>query len=295
MGRECQKIKKLLTGNKDAVWTLDCFHNDNDFKLEIQREEMETEATNLKIFEGMMEPLIEALEATKEDKVKIHSCEIIGGPSRIPSVQTKILEVSQKYESEIKALSTTLNGDESVARGCALMCAMLSPNYRVKEFQVQDILTWPITIQYPTEKEENQKNIEQLIMQRGNPQPCTAKVMFNKTKNFIFKLQHPREYKVKDSLVNIEYPFSTNLNIGEFNVQLLPLSEKAVQAPKIKLLLDINKQGLLDWPKASLIEYVKKKRRRNQKKEEKDKKKDEDNKDKDKKDEDNDTKMKNEE
>ena len=23
----CKKIKKLLTGNKDAVWTLDCFHD----------------------------------------------------------------------------------------------------------------------------------------------------------------------------------------------------------------------------------------------------------------------------
>merc|ERR1712190_625289 len=88
-------------------------------------------------------------------------------------------------------------------------------------------------------------------------QPCTAKVMFNKTKNFVFKLQHPTQYNVKDGTVDVQYPFATNLGIGEFSVQLLPLSEKAVQAPKIKLLLDINKQGLLDWPKASLIEYVK--------------------------------------
>merc|ERR1712207_14151 len=128
------------------------------------------------------------------------------------------------YEDDVKSLSTTLNGDESVARGCALMCAMLSPNFRVKEFQVQDILTWPVTISYPTEKPTDSK-IETLVMQRGNPQPCTAKVMFNKTQNFVFKLQHPQQFK-------------TNLNIGEFNVQLVPLSDKAVQPPKIKLLLD---------------------------------------------------------
>merc|ERR1712154_566172 len=144
---------KLLTGNKDAVWTLDCFHNDNDFKLEIKREEMEEDAASLKIYDGMLEPLIEALEATKNDKVKIHSLEVVGGPSRVASVQSKILETVRKYESEITGLSTTLNGDESVARGCALMCAMLSPNFRVKEFQVQDILTWPVTISYPTEKQ----------------------------------------------------------------------------------------------------------------------------------------------
>merc|ERR1712060_441228 len=90
----------------------------------------------------------------------------------------------------------------------------------------------------------------------------------------------------KESTVNIIYPFKTNLNIGEFNVQLLPLSDKAVQPPKIKLLLDINKQGLLDWPKASLIEYVKReekpkevKKDKDEKKEEKTKKKDENNND----------------
>merc|ERR1712157_13366 len=98
---------------------------------------------------------------------------------------------------------------------------------------------------------------------------------------------HPTEYSVKDTKVQIEYPFSTNANIGEFNVQLLPLSENAVQAPKIKLLLDINKQGLLDWPKASLIEYVKREPKPEPKKEEKPKKADEKKEDdKDKKDED---------
>ncbi|MCP4139092.1 MAG: Hsp70 family protein [Chloroflexi bacterium] len=102
--------------------------------------------------EALLEPLIEAIEGTKSDKVTIHSCEIIGGSARISLVQTKILECIQKYEPNIKDLSTTLNGDECIACGSALMCAMLSPNFRVREFQVQDILTCPITISYPTEK-----------------------------------------------------------------------------------------------------------------------------------------------
>lgn len=255
--KACKKIKKLLTGNKDAVWTLDCFHDDNDFPLKLTREEMETSCEEQQVFTKLLAPLQEALEATKGDNVKIHSCEIVGGVSRVPCVQKRILEVVQQSESTITALSTTLNGDEACARGCALMCAMLSPNFRVKDFQVQDILTWPITINYPSEKAEDKENIEQLIMQRGNPQPCTAKVMFNKTQNFVFSLQHPEEYKTKEASVSVEYPFKTNLAIGEFNVQLVPLSDNAVQPPKVKLLLDINKQGLLDWPKASLIEYVK--------------------------------------
>ena len=40
---------------------------------------------------------------------------------------------------------TTCNADESVARGCALQCAMLSPSFRVREFVVNDVSSFPIT------------------------------------------------------------------------------------------------------------------------------------------------------
>lgn len=51
------------------------------------------------------------IELKKED---IHAVEILGGASRIPAVKERI----SKYFG--KELSTTLNADEAVARGCAL-------------------------------------------------------------------------------------------------------------------------------------------------------------------------------
>lgn len=51
------------------------------------------------------------LELKKED---IHAVEIVGGASRIPAVKERI----SKFFG--KELSTTLNADEAVARGCAL-------------------------------------------------------------------------------------------------------------------------------------------------------------------------------
>ncbi len=56
--------------------------------------------------EALLEPLIEAIEATKSDKVTIHSCEIVGSAR---------FSLVQKYEPNIKNLSTTLNGDECIA------------------------------------------------------------------------------------------------------------------------------------------------------------------------------------
>lgn len=50
-------------------------------------------------------------ELKKED---IYAVEIVGGASRIPSVKERI---SRFFGKE---LSTTLNADEAVARGCAL-------------------------------------------------------------------------------------------------------------------------------------------------------------------------------
>lgn len=52
-----------------------------------------------------------SLELKKED---IHAVEIVGGASRIPAVKERI----SKFFG--KELSTTLNADEAVARGCAL-------------------------------------------------------------------------------------------------------------------------------------------------------------------------------
>ena len=36
---------------------------------------------------------------------------------------------------------TTLNMDETVARGCALQCAILSPRMRVKPYDIVDRIT----------------------------------------------------------------------------------------------------------------------------------------------------------
>lgn len=75
--------------------------------------------------------------------------ELAGGSSRIPAIKRLIEEVFGK------GTSTTLNQDESVARGCALQCAMLSPAVRVRDFSVTDIQPYPIKLMWdPTQGEE---------------------------------------------------------------------------------------------------------------------------------------------
>lgn len=59
-----------------------------------------------------------------------------------------------------RTVSTTLNQDEAVARGCALQCAMLSPAVRVRDFSVTDIQPYPLKLTWdPTQGEDGYVNI----------------------------------------------------------------------------------------------------------------------------------------
>ena len=79
----------------------------------------------------------------------IDAVEIVGGSSRVPAVKELIKSVFNKD------VRTTLNVDEAIARGCALQCAMLSPTFRVREFVVNDMTPYPISLMWKSELEED--------------------------------------------------------------------------------------------------------------------------------------------
>merc|ERR1712190_403903 len=72
---------------------------------------------------------------------QIDSVEIVGGASRVPWFKRMCSEAFGGRE-----LSTTMNADESVARGCALQAAMLSPLYKVRDFKVEDCSPYGISV-----------------------------------------------------------------------------------------------------------------------------------------------------
>merc|ERR1719478_667011 len=93
----------------------------------------------------MMKKVNDVLEAAKAASnlptSSIDSVEICGGASRVPWVK----EMCSKAFGG-KELSTTMNADECVARGCILQATMLSPLYKVRDFKVEDFSPFAITI-----------------------------------------------------------------------------------------------------------------------------------------------------
>lgn len=134
----CEKLKKILSSNPEGVISVDSIMNDIDVKGKFTRKE----------FEELCQPLLQRLEpviqkALSDAKItseQLHSVEITGSGTRALVVQNKLQTILNRD------LSKTLNCEESVARGCALMSAMLSPVFKVREFAVNDIQPYPIKV-----------------------------------------------------------------------------------------------------------------------------------------------------
>ncbi len=68
---------------------------------------------------------------------------MVGEASRIPAIQELCKSIFQK-----ESVSRTLNSLECVARGACLQSAMLSPHFKVADYEVVEYNTYPISITY---------------------------------------------------------------------------------------------------------------------------------------------------
>jgi heat shock protein 4 len=92
------------------------------------------------VFKRIEECLGKIKAELDEKKIKIDAIEMVGGGTRIPAFQ-KIIEKMFKMEPV-----RTLNSSESIAKGCALMAAMRSPLFKVAEYGLDEINTYPVKI-----------------------------------------------------------------------------------------------------------------------------------------------------
>jgi len=124
----CEKAKKVLSANAEAVVNIECLMDEKDVRGVIRRDEFE------KLCAGLLERVVEPCKRAVADSGiglgSLHSVELVGSGSRVPSI-AKVLAGFFRREP-----SRTLNASECVARGCALQCAMLSPAFRVREYEV---------------------------------------------------------------------------------------------------------------------------------------------------------------
>lgn len=179
-----EKLKKVLSANTAAPINIESVMNDVDVSSQMTREELEELVQPLLL--RTANPVNDALKMSGLSTDDIDSIELIGGTSRIPCLKNKITEVFGK------PFSTTLNQDESIAKGAAFICAMHSPTLRVKPFKFEDINLQSVTY-FWEQGAEDTDHLE--VFQKGASYPSTKIITLYRTKDFEVeaKYTHPED------------------------------------------------------------------------------------------------------
>ncbi|KAL3607177.1 adenyl-nucleotide exchange factor sse1 [Fusarium poae] len=197
-----EKTKKILSANQQAPVNIESLMNDIDASSMITRQE----------FEAMIEPLLqrthvpleEALAQAKITKDDIDIIEVVGGGSRVPALKERI----QSFFG--KPLSFTLNADEALARGSAFSCAILSPVFRVRDFAVQDIISYPIEFGWEKAPDIPDEDTSLTVFNKGNVMPSTKILTFYRKQPFDLEARYAQPELL---------PGKTNPWIGRFSVK----------------------------------------------------------------------------
>ncbi|XP_059821088.1 heat shock 70 kDa protein 4L-like isoform X1 [Hypanus sabinus] len=235
--QECEKLKKLMSANaSDLPLNIECFMNDIDVSGKMNRAQFEELCASL--LNRVEAPLKSIIEQAKLQLEDIYSVEILGGATRIPAVKERIAKFFHKD------VSTTLNADEAVARGCALQCAILSPAFKVREFSITDIVPFPITLKWKSTTEEGLGECE--VFSRNHAAPFSKVITFYKKEPFDLDAYYsnPRELYYPDS------------RIGRFSIQNVTPQNDGENS-KVKVKVRVNIHGIFNVSSASLIEKQK--------------------------------------
>uniref|UniRef100_A0A3Q2QGD7 Heat shock protein family A (Hsp70) member 4 like n=1 Tax=Fundulus heteroclitus TaxID=8078 RepID=A0A3Q2QGD7_FUNHE len=235
--QECEKLKKLMSANSsDLPLNIECFMNDIDVSSRMNRTHFEEMCAQYLM--RVEAPLKTALEQSKLSRDDIYAVEIVGGATRIPSIKERITRFFSKD------VSTTLNADEAVARGCALQCAILSPAFKVREFSITDLVPFPITLRWKSPTEDGLGECE--VFSKNHAAPFSKVITFHKKEPFDLEAFY-------SSPQELPYP---DHRIGCFSVQNV-VPQPDGDSSKVKVKVRVNIHGILSVSSASLIEKLK--------------------------------------
>lgn len=232
-----EKMKKILSANQQAPLNIESLMNDIDVRAMITRQEFE--AMVEPVLTRVTAPLEQALAEAKLTKDDIDVIELVGGGSRVPAIKERI----QSFFG--KQLSFTLNQDEAIARGCAFSCAILSPVFKVRDFAVQDVISYPIEFAWEKDADIPDEDTSLVVFNKSNMLPSTKILTFYRKQPFTLEARYAKPE---------ELPGKIPAFIGQFSVK----GVKATGAPDdfmiCKLKARVNIHGVLNVESGYYVE-----------------------------------------
>ena len=221
-----EKQRKILSANSEASCNVECLFDDLDFNYTMNREEFE------KLNEDLIAQIRDLLLTTMtESKLKLkdlHSVEIIGGGARTPVVQNMITEIMGK------PVSKTLDASESISRGCAIKSAMVSPLFRVVDYDIKDRSHYPIKVGIKYKNDE--KEVIKTVFREGSAFDNVVSMTINKSEDVNVRLFYEDKYD--------------NNNLVLISSAQLPASKPTTSDFKCKLYFELDSSGF-----AKILKY----------------------------------------
>lgn len=242
--KECERVKLHLSANTKVQFNVEYIMNDRDVAGLIDRPEFDALCAQ-SLLPRLQVPIQAVLDAAGVTKESLASIEVVGGSVRIPCVQKSLSDFFGRD------MSKTCDADESVARGCALMCAMISPSFKVKEFEVHDVSPYAIELQWgpvPAAGAEFKPDDSTALFTVNNALPSVKLISFNdRTEAFQLVARYANAAVL---------PAGTDPIVGRYIISGMPPKVGDKKVPKIKVRVKLNLHGVLTVTSAQLLEEV---------------------------------------
>uniref|UniRef100_A0A1J3CH11 Heat shock 70 kDa protein 14 n=1 Tax=Noccaea caerulescens TaxID=107243 RepID=A0A1J3CH11_NOCCA len=234
----CEKLKKVLSANPVAPLNIECLMDEKDVRGVIKRDEFEE--ISIPILERVKRPLEKALSDAGLGIEDVHMVEVVGSGSRVPAIIKILTEFFGKEPRR------TMNASECVSRGCALQCAILSPTFKVREFQVHESFPFSISLAWKGAASdaqnggaENQQST--IVFPKGNAIPSVKALTFYRSGTFSVDVQY-------SDVSELQAPQKiSTYTIGPFQ------SSKGERA-KLKVKVRLTLHGIVSVESATLLE-----------------------------------------
>ncbi|CAH8834290.1 unnamed protein product [Trichobilharzia szidati] len=188
--QEASNVLMKLSANNEIFAQVENVFDGEDLRVKVTRAEMESLCSDL--FERIRKPFLDMMSDTPLESLQ--EVILMGGGTRIPKVQSVLLELSKKTE-----LHKGVNSDEAAALGAVYQAAFHTPGFRVTRFIVKDYNPYPIAVDFmraPASSDEKLNKdsktdaqsdsspyVRQVLFPRGAVFPQKRTIKFNRHVN----------------------------------------------------------------------------------------------------------------
>ncbi|XP_047952092.1 heat shock cognate 70 kDa protein 2-like [Salvia hispanica] len=220
----CERAKRILSSTFQTTIEIEALFEGIDFFTTISRAKFDE--LNMDLFSMCVEHVEMCLQDAEMEKSSIHDVVLVGGSSRIPKVQQLLQNLFNGKE-----LCNSINPDEAVAYGAAVLAAKLSGdgNDTVQNLVVLDVT--PLSLGVHCDGD-----IMSVIIPRNTTIPT------RRTQSFHTAYDNQTSVMIKVYEGERSRAFYNNL-LGQFNLEGIPAAPRGVA--KINECFDIDVNGIM--------------------------------------------------